>query len=167
MILISNDQQVPLQFYVNGQKYNLSITTDMRLVDVLRDKLGLIGVKEGCGVGECGACTVLLNGKAVNSCMMLAIRAQDAQIETIEGLSGIHGQIHPLQKSFIENNAVGCGFCTPGTILSAKALLDTNAHPATEEIREAVSGNLCRCIGYHPVVEAIRAVVDSSLDEGD
>ena len=167
MIRIPDDQQVPLQFYVNGHKYNLLVTPDMRLVDVLRDKLGLIGVKEGCGVGECGACTVLFNGKAVHSCMLLAVRAQDAYIETIEGLSGPDGQIHPLQKSFIENNAVGCGFCTPGTILSAKALLDTNAHPTAEEIREAISGNLCRCIGYHPVVEAIRAVTDTSSDDQD
>jgi carbon-monoxide dehydrogenase small subunit len=126
------------------------------LADVLREELNLTGVKIGCGEGNCGTCTVILDGKAIKSCLMLAHNAKGKEIVTIEGLTG-DGGLHPLQKAFIEHFAVQCGFCTPGMILAAKTLLDENPNPTEEEVREALSGNLCRCTGYVKIVEAVLA----------
>jgi carbon-monoxide dehydrogenase small subunit len=143
-----------ISFRLNGEMVDLAVGPEDMLVDVLREKLHLTGTKRGCGKGECGACTVLVNGKAMNSCMFPAMRAMGADIQTIEGVDGIHG-LHPLQESFIEKGAVQCGFCTPGMIMSAKGLLDKNKSPSGEEIREAVSGNVCRCTGYVKIEEAV------------
>lgn len=145
-----------LKFKVNGEPRNIEVDADMRLLDVLRDKLGLTGAKEGCGEGECGACTVIMDGHAVNSCLVLAAQARDKEIITIEGLEK-NGELDVLQESFIRAGAVQCGFCTPGMILSAKALLMKNPHPSQEEIKTAISGNLCRCTGYTKIVQAIKA----------
>ena len=144
-----------LKFKVNGEPRNIEVDADMRLLDVLRDKLGLTGAKEGCGEGECGACTVIMDGHAVNSCLVLAAQARNKEIVTIEGLEK-NGELDVLQKSFIKAGAVQCGFCTPGMILSAKALLMKNPHPSQEEIKTAISGNLCRCTGYTKIVQAIK-----------
>ena len=157
MNILPGNETMRLEFCVNGKQEVLEVLPGARLLDVLRNQLGLTGAKEGCGVGECGACTVLFNGEAVNSCLIPALQAQGANITTIEGLTGPDG-LHPLQKSFIDNNAIGCGFCTPGAILSAKALLDRIPHPTDEQIREAMSGHLCRCTGYETFVQAVRYV---------
>lgn len=144
-----------INFTINGIAQEVEVSPTMRLLDVIRDVLGLTGTKEGCGEGECGACTVLVDGKAVDSCLVLAGQVQGRTITTIEGLS--KGQeLHPLQKAFIEAGAIQCGYCTPGMILSAKALLDSNPNPSAEEIRHSMSGNLCRCTGYKKIVEAIQ-----------
>ena len=139
---------------VNGKKHSLEVEEDMRLIDLLREKLGLTGVKEGCSEGECGACTVIMDGEVVNSCLVMAFQAEGSSILTIEGL-GDEENIHPIQQAFIDVGAVQCGYCTPGMILAAKALLDKNPNPTEEEIREAISGNLCRCTGYNKIVQAI------------
>lgn len=147
---------VTIKFTLNGEETEvLASPTDM-LIDVLRDTLHLIGTKKGCGRGECGACTVIMNGETVTSCMIPAVRASGAVIETIEGIGG-GGELHPLQEAFMEEGAVQCGFCTPGMIMSAKALLDKNLSPSGEEIREAISGNICRCTGYVKIEKAVRA----------
>jgi carbon-monoxide dehydrogenase small subunit len=125
------------------------------LLDVLREDLFLTGTKRGCDSGECGACTVIMNGKAVNSCLVLATELDGAEITTIEGLSRSIDDLHPLQKAFIEKGAVQCGFCTPGVIMTAKAFLDINPNPTEHEVRDAISGNLCRCTGYTKIVDAI------------
>jgi len=143
-----------IKLRVNGETQEVSVKPNDILLDVLRDKLGLTGVKRGCDTGDCGACTILLDGKAVNSCLVLAIDAVEKDILTIEGLSK-DGHLHPLQEAFIEEGAVQCGFCTPGMILSAKALLDKNPNPTEEEIKKAIAGNLCRCTGYVKIVKAI------------
>lgn len=143
-----------LQMTVNGGLVTKSIQEDDMLLDVLREELHLTGVKKGCGKGECGACTVILDGKAVNSCMIPAAKAEGCRIETIEGLSK-NGVLHPLQRAFVDCGAIQCGFCTPGMILSAKALLDRTLTPTEAELREAISGNICRCTGYVKIREAI------------
>jgi carbon-monoxide dehydrogenase small subunit len=148
------ERQIELR--VNGQAHHVVIKPQDLLVDVLRDQLGLTGTKKGCGTGECGACTVLIDGRPVNACLVLAVRAQNKDILTIEGL-GTPQQLHPLQQAFIENAAVQCGFCAPGMLLSAKALLDKNQFPTEREIRQAISGNLCRCTGYAKIVRAIQS----------
>ncbi|MGB9301035.1 MAG: (2Fe-2S)-binding protein [Anaerolineae bacterium] len=145
-----------LTMRLNDEEVALEIMPDALLVDVLRDQLGLIGTKEACGEGECGACTVLLDGQPVASCLMPALKAQGREVYTVEGLAS-GGNLHPLQKSFVEHGAVQCGYCTPGMLMSAKALLDKNPHPTDDEIKEAISGNLCRCTGYVKIVEAIKA----------
>lgn len=150
---------------VNGKDYNLEIEEDMRLIDLLRDKLGLVGVKEGCSEGECGACTVIMDGDAVTSCTILAFQADGKEIITIEGLGG-NDELHPIQQAFLTKGAVQCGFCTPGMILSAKALLDKNPLPNREAIKEAISGNLCRCTGYNKIVNAIE-LASEHLRKGD
>ncbi|MFC1917063.1 (2Fe-2S)-binding protein [Chloroflexota bacterium] len=142
---------------VNGDVYEIAVAPRQTLLDTLRKGLGLTGTKKGCDKGNCGACTVLIDGKPVNSCLTLAIEAQDKEILTIEGMADGE-QLHPIQSAFIEYGAIQCGFCTPGMILSAKALLDENPHPADHEIRKALEGNLCRCTGYKQIVEAIVAV---------
>lgn len=145
-----------LTMEVNGKTVTLEVEPDAMLVDVLREKLGLTGTKRGCNSGECGACTVLVDGEPVASCMYPALKAQGKKILTIEGL-GSEGNLHPLQDMFLEKGAVQCGFCTPGVILAAKALLDKNPNPSEQEIRVAISGNLCRCTGYAKIVEAVKA----------
>ena len=141
---------------VNGTPYEVAIEPRQSLLQLLREELHLTGTKEGCSEGECGACTVLLDGKTVASCLIFALEAQGRDVTTIEGLA--HGdQLHPVQKAFAEYGAVQCGFCTPGMILAAKALLDSNPHPTEAEIRQGIAGNLCRCTGYVKIVEAIQA----------
>lgn len=142
---------------VNGRAWDLAVEPNRTLLDVLRHDLELTGTKRGCDLGECGSCTVILNGKPVNSCLVLAIQANGAEVLTIEGLAGPSG-LHPLQRSFVEKGAIQCGFCTPGMILSASSLLQKNPKPGEEEIRTALSGNLCRCTGYQKIVEAIQSV---------
>jgi len=140
---------------VNGKDYALSLPARTTLLEALRDYLGLTGTKEGCGKGECGACTVLVNGSVVNSCLMLAAQAEDKEVLTIEGLS--EDGMDPLQEAFIDEGAVQCGFCTPGMVISAKTLLMENPDPSEEAIKEAISGNLCRCTGYLKIIRAIKA----------
>jgi carbon-monoxide dehydrogenase small subunit len=140
---------------VNGETHELEVEPRETLVDVIREKIGLTGTKKGCDTGDCGACTVLLNGKPVSSCMLLAVDVDGGEITTIEGLTG-PGGLHPLQQAFVNNHAIQCGFCTPGMILSAKALLDENASPSEEEIRQGMAGNLCRCTGYVNIVKAVQ-----------
>ena len=144
---------------INGEKKRFEIAASDILLDVLRRE-GYTGVKRGCGAGDCGACTVIVNGKAVNSCLMLAAQADGAAITTIEGLAP-PGQLHPLQQAFLDHGAAQCGFCIPGMLLSAKAFLDENPTPTEAEVREAVVGNLCRCTGYKKQVAAIMSVVTS------
>jgi aerobic-type carbon monoxide dehydrogenase small subunit (CoxS/CutS family) len=147
-----------VHFHLNGESIHIEVEPHLTLLQVLRHNLELTGTKEGCGLGDCGACTVLVNGKAVNSCIFPIMEADGKSITTIEGLMDAEGNLHPLQRSFVENGAVQCGFCTPGMILSAKALLDENSKPTEEEIRNAISGNLCRCTGYLQIIRAIQAV---------
>ncbi|HCL90019.1 MAG TPA: (2Fe-2S)-binding protein [Candidatus Atribacteria bacterium] len=149
-----------LNIKVNNKDYKLFIASNKRLLDVLRDDLGLTGVKEGCAIGECGACTVIMNGKNVCSCMILAGQAEGAEIITIEGLEGPKGELHPLQEAFMETGAVQCGFCTPGMILSSLVLLKNNPSPTEEEIKEAISGNFCRCTGYKQIIEAVQLAAE-------
>ncbi len=150
----------PLTMRLNGHEVTVEVQPDALLVDVLRDRLELTGTKEACGEGECGACTVLLDGEPVTSCLLPALKAQGRDVATVEGLASA-GELHPLQRAFMEHGAVQCGFCTPGMLMSAKALLDRNPHPSDAEIRQAISGNLCRCTGYLKIIEAIKAVAES------
>ena len=150
---------VRLTLNVNGKARRVTAPADAFLIDVLRDQLALTGAKYGCGMGECGACTVLLDGAAVFSCLTLAIEAQGHAITTIEGL-GRDGELDPVQRAFAEAGGVQCGFCTPGMILSARALLAENPHPTEEEVRRALSGNLCRCTGYDKIVRAVLAAAE-------
>ena len=150
-----------ITFNVNGEPYTVAVKSQHTLLDVLREKLGITSPKRGCENGECGACTVLLDGKPVNSCMVLAVEAAGHEIETVESLAR-DGELHPLQKAFIEHNAVQCGFCTPGVLMSAKGLLDENPHPNEDEIRHALAGNLCRCTGYVRIVDAVLDVAEKS-----
>ena len=147
---------------VNGTDHNITVDTNRTLADVLRYQLGLTGTKQGCGRGNCGTCTVLVNGKAVNSCLVLAVEMVGRNIVTIEGLSH-DGKLHPIQEAFIRHGAVQCGYCTPGLILTTKAFLDENPKPSEEEVRAAITGNICRCTGYVKVVKAIMAVADGRL----
>lgn len=144
-----------LHFKLNGRPVAARVTADVLLVDLLRDQMELTGTKIGCREGECGACTVLLNGEAVNSCLVLAVCVDGSEVTTIEGLAA-GKDLHPLQKAFAEEGAVQCGYCTPGMILSAKALLDRNKEPSEDEIAVAVSGNLCRCTGYAKIIKAVQ-----------
>jgi aerobic carbon-monoxide dehydrogenase small subunit len=139
---------------INGRRYLREIRPNQTLLDLLREELGLTGTKRGCEVGECGACTVLMNGQAVNSCLVLAPQIDGQEILTVEGLSN-GDALHPLQESFLDHEAVHCGFCTPGVLMAAKELLDKSPNPGEEEIRLAISGNLCRCTGYVQIVEAV------------
>lgn len=142
-------------FNINGQRYKVEADPSMRLLDLIRDVIGLTGTKEGCAEGECGACTVIMDGEAVTSCLVLAGQAEGRSIITIEGLAQ-NGELTKLQQAFVDCGAIQCGFCTPGMILSAKVLLDKNPHPTEQEIRTAISGNLCRCTGYVKIVDAIQ-----------
>jgi carbon-monoxide dehydrogenase small subunit len=149
------DKRKQITLHVNGKPYTITVEPNEILLNVLRERLHLTGAKYGCGIGECGSCTMLLNGRSVLSCQMLAVTADGAEITTIEGLEK-NGELHPLQEAFLEEGAVQCGFCTPGMILTAKELLDNNRDPSAEQIREAIRGNLCRCTGYTNIVKAVR-----------
>ena len=149
-------EKVPITLKVNGQTFSLSVEPRRTLLDALRYDLGLTGAKKGCDEGTCGACTVLLDGKPVYSCLLLAVECQEHEIETIEGLAK-DGKLHPVQEAFVEHDALQCGFCTPGQILSVKALLDENSEPTEEDVKRAVSGNLCRCGAYPHIVQAALA----------
>ncbi len=146
--------KIPVQLNVNGETYDLVIAPYRTLVDVLREEVRLTGSKKGCDVGDCGACTVLLDGKPVNSCLVLAATAQGKEIVTIEGLAK-NGKLHPLQQAFIKEGAVQCGYCTPGVLMSLKALVDHNPTPTPEEVKIAMAGNLCRCTGYTKIFKAV------------
>ncbi|MFC1872002.1 (2Fe-2S)-binding protein [Chloroflexota bacterium] len=145
-----------IRLKVNGEDYELSVPPNKTLLETLREDLGLTGAKEGCQDGTCGACTVLMDGKPVRSCIFLAVAAEGKDILTIEGLSR-DDKLHPIQEAFVNEGGVQCGYCTPGMILTAKALLDTNPSPTEEEVRQAISGNLCRCTGYVKIVASILA----------
>ena len=145
---------------INGKEHEIVSGPGTTLVDVLRYELRLTGTKEGCGTGNCGSCTVLVDGKAVNSCLVIAGKVEGKEITTIEGLSR-QGKLHPLQQAFINEGAVQCGFCTPGVILTAKAFLDSNPHPTESQVRQAIAGNLCRCTGYDKIVRAIMSTANS------
>lgn len=146
-----------LNFTLNGEKIEALVNDNDTFLDFVRDKLGLTGTKKGCEEGECGACTILLNGVPVNSCLLLAREVEGKEVLTIEGLA-VNGKLTPLQQAFIDKWALQCGYCTPGMIMSAKALLDSNPNPTEYEIRDAIAGNLCRCTGYAKIVEAIASV---------
>jgi len=153
---------------VNGGRERLDVPSNMTLLQLLREKLAFTGTKNGCTAGECGACTILMNGEPVNSCMVLAVEADGAEIVTVEGLAD-DGQLTPMQEAFVEHNAVQCGFCTPGMLISAHALLKRNPHPTEEEIRLAMVGNLCRCTGYLRIIKAVQTAskrVSQSQDKG-
>lgn len=145
-----------ISFVLNGREVRVVIDAHKRLIDVLRRDLGMTGTKEGCGEGECGACTVIVDGRAVNSCLFPALEVEGRKLVTIEGLHGEHHRLSEIQQAFVDQGAIQCGFCTPGMIMSAKALLDSNPEPSEEEIREVLEGNLCRCTGYIQIVEAIK-----------
>lgn len=147
-------QKLLVRYTINGEPYEAYIEPNRTLLEVVRDDLRLTGAKEGCGTGDCGACSMIVNGRLVTSCLMLAPQADGAEITTIEGLAK-DGQLHPIQQAFIEHGAVQCGFCIPGMILAGKALLDQNPRPTRQEIRIAIAGNLCRCTGYTRIVDAI------------
>jgi carbon-monoxide dehydrogenase small subunit len=142
---------------INDKEYDVAVEPNELLVDVLRYRLGLTGPKKGCGMGDCGSCTVIMDGDAVNSCLVLGVQADQRKITTIEGLE-TDGELHPVQKAFIEHGAIQCGFCSSGMLLSAKNLLDKNPKPTEVEIRSALSGNLCRCTGYQKIIEAVKSV---------
>lgn len=150
-----------IQLTINGDAFKLSVAPNRTLVDVLRDDLGLTGAKAGCGEGACGACTVLLDGRPVLSCLTLAVEVQGKSVVTVEGLAEGE-ELHPVQQAFVEHGAIQCGFCSPGMILVAKALLDENPNPSEEEVREAISGNFCRCTGYAKIVEAVLAAAGAA-----
>ena len=150
-------KKVPVSFTLNGDAVTAEIPVTWNLLKTLREAFELTGAKEGCGIGECGACTVLVDGNAVNACLFPVPEIEGKTVTTIEGLAAGDGTLHPLQKSFLENNGVQCGFCTSGMLMSAKALLDQNPDPTEEEIRTCIAGNLCRCTGYVQIVEAVQA----------
>ena len=147
---------MPIQFLLNGKVIQSEVAPDRRVVDLLREDLGLTGTKEACGSGECGACTILVDGETRLSCLMLAAQLEGRSLTTIEGLASEEG-LHPVQEAFVEQGAVQCGFCSPGMVLSAAALLKDNPTPSREEIREGLSGNLCRCTGYQKIVDAVES----------
>ncbi len=144
---------------VNGRRHEVQIKPWATLLDVLREDLGLTGTKEGCGVGECGACTVIMEGRTANACLVLAAEAHEKEIVTIEGLA-TGSQLHPIQQAFVDIGGLQCGFCTPGMVLSTKALLDRNANPTDDEIRKGLEGNFCRCTGYTKIIESVRAAAE-------
>jgi carbon-monoxide dehydrogenase small subunit len=154
-------KKYPMRINLNGEWVEMEALAGETLLQALRNKLGAVEVKDGCSKGDCGACTVILNGKAVNACLTLALQADGKEVMTIKGIGSVQDP-HPLQKSFVEKGAIQCGFCTAGHVLSAKALLDKNPAPTRDEIKEAISGNLCRCTGYTKIVEAIE---DSAIKQ--
>lgn len=151
--------KLDVKLTVNGKEHKLKVGSQERLLDTIREQLKLTGTKEGCSVGECGACTVIVDDQAVNSCMVLTAQVDGSEIITVEGLESKSG-LHPLQKAFIEKQAVQCGFCTPGMLMSALALLNTNPEPSKEEIKTALEGNLCRCTGYQQIIDAVEMAAE-------
>lgn len=151
---------------VNSEDYTVEVGDKDLLLDVLREKLMLMGTKKGCETGECGACTVIIDGESVNSCMVFAVRAEGKKIETIESMNN-KDKLHPIQKSFVKNAAVQCGFCAPGMLMTSKALLEKNPDPTEKEIREGISGNICRCTGYTKIVKAIKEAAEDMANGGD
>ncbi|MCE1253763.1 MAG: (2Fe-2S)-binding protein [Anaerolineae bacterium] len=156
-----------IRFSLNGKTVELECADSRRLVDALREDLGLTGTKEGCGIGECGACSVLLDGQLVNSCLVLAAQVEGRSVVTIEGIRGADGGPNDLQEAFIKYGAVQCGFCTPGMVLAGEALLANKTRPSRAEIREAIAGNLCRCTGYQQIVDAISATALSRQEKNN
>jgi aerobic carbon-monoxide dehydrogenase small subunit len=152
-----------IRLLVNGEEYDLQLEANRLLLQALRDDIGLTGTKEGCSIGVCGACSVIIDGRIVSSCLTLAVACQGKSIETIEGLAK-DGKLHPLQQAFIEYGGFQCGICTPGQIMAAKALLDENPKPTEDEVKEWMSGNLCRCTGYYKILESVMAVVHNKID---
>jgi carbon-monoxide dehydrogenase small subunit len=155
----------PITFKLNGSPVTVDSDSCKSLLDILRDSLHLTGTKEGCGEGECGACTAIVDGLAVNSCLYPAFEVEGKSVLTIEGLQGAKNKLSILQEAFVDRGAIQCGFCTPGMILSAKVLLDSNPEPSDEEIKEALSGNLCRCTGYVQIVEAVKTAAERIKDK--
>ncbi len=153
-------KKITVSFTLNGDQVEAEVPATWNLLQTLRETFELMGPKEGCGVGECGACTVIIDGKAVNSCLYPTAEVDGKSVITVEGLAGRDGSLHPLQKAFLENNGVQCGFCTSGMLMSAKALLDENPDPSEDEIRTSISGNLCRCTGYVQIVESIQKAAE-------
>ncbi len=151
-----------IELRVNGIRREIMVSPNELLLNVLRDRLGLTGTKYGCGIGECGACTVLVDGQPVLACLTLAVGVDGSEVVTVEGISQSDNLLHPVQESFIENGAIQCGFCTPGMIVMAKALLDENPYPSEEDVRGHIRGNICRCTGYTQIVKAI---LDCSKEE--
>lgn len=154
-----------INFTLNGNPMHMAVEDHWTLLHLLREELGMTGTKEGCGSGECGACTVILDGQAINSCLYLAPEVDGRELTTIEGLAAADGTLDPLQRSFVENGGIQCGFCSPGMIMSAKALLAENPTPDLDEIKHALAGNLCRCTGYTQIFESVQAVIQK--DEAD
>lgn len=158
-----------ISIVVNGDVHDLAVSPETRLLDLIRDGVGLTGTKEGCGEGECGACTVIMNGLPVNACLVLALQAEGAEVLTIEGLTA-DGTMSLIQRQFLDHGAVQCGFCSPGMIMTARALLDDNPTPTEDDVRDALSGNLCRCTGYEKIVDAVlatAALLDAAPVTGD
>ena len=162
---MNTSNEIRVRFTVNGDPRNLTVKANRTLLDLIRADLGLTGTKKGCGMGKCGACTVLMDGRPVHSCLILAPQADGAEVLTVEGLA--EGGPHPLQTAFVERGAIQCGYCTPGMVMTAKALLDETANPTDEEIKLAISGNLCRCTGYNKIVEAIRSCASGAGEGAD
>ena len=154
-------EQITIQFNLNGRDVSVQADPNKRLVDFLREDMGMLSVKEGCGEGECGACTVIYNGEAVTSCLMLAGQVEGGSVITLEGVGRENGELDEIQQAFVEAGAIQCGYCTPAMILSAKALLDRNPKAGHEEIRRAMSGNLCRCTGYSKIIQAVEMARDA------
>ena len=154
-----------ISFTFNGNLMQMVIEDHWTLLHLIREELGYTGTKEGCGSGECGACTVVVDGLAVNSCLYLAAEIDGKELLTIEGLASVDGTLHPIQNAFVENGGIQCGFCSPGMILSAKALLDENPHANEAEIKEAIAGNICRCTGYVQIIDSIKAVSSSEAEQ--
>ncbi|UCF91574.1 MAG: (2Fe-2S)-binding protein [Desulfobacterales bacterium] len=154
-----------VSFVFNGNPMKMTVGDHWTLLHLIREELGYLGTKEGCGSGECGACTVIVDGEAVNSCLFLAAEIDGRELLTIEGLAVGDGTLHPLQKAFIENGGIQCGFCSPGMIMAGKALLDENPNATEEEIKEAIAGNLCRCTGYVQIIESIKSVSGHQTEE--
>jgi len=146
-----------LRFTLNGHPQEVEVSPDLTLLQLLREHFQLTGAKEGCGVGECGACTVMVDGRALSSCLLPALEVEGCQVLTVEGLAGPDGSLDPIQEAFVEHGAIQCGFCTPGMVMSAKALLERNPHPDENQIRTALEGNLCRCTGYTQIIEAVKS----------
>ena len=156
---------VEIEFTCNENLTRVTIEPHWTLLHLLREELGFSGTKEGCGSGECGACTVIVDGLAINACIFLAVEAAGKNVTTVEGLAEADGTLHPLQQSFVENGGIQCGFCTPGMLMSAKALLDENPVAGEEQIKEALAGNICRCTGYVQIFESVQAVTGESRDD--